>query len=204
MNNFAYYVDIVPIKKHIQDHLARTPNIVEVYRRIISMYVYTLHHAIKLKSLPAFAVSIYEKEVIDPHSPNAVRIQYKLRVFGKKEGAVVNLVHVLNKFNTFQKSSNISEVRLVSDDVSQWEIVQRVRIPPTTSGNEEALALAAAIRNDPNNNYINLLTSSSKAKNKRLIRYYYTRITVDRDNLTSKLDGYGFSRKNKKVCIPLF
>lgn len=204
MNHFAYYIDIVPVQKHIQDHLASTPKIDEVYRRIISMYVYTLHHAIKAKSLPSFAVSIYEREVIDPNSPDKVSIQYKLRVFGKKEGAVVNLVHVLKRFNIFQKSSNISEIRAVPENVDRWEIVQRVRIPSTTSGDDEALRLANEIRNDPNNNYINLLTSSSKASHKRLIRYYYTRITVDRDNYTSKLDGYGFSRKNKKVCIPLF
>lgn len=203
MNHFAYYIDIVPVQKHIQDHLAST-TIDEVYRRIISMYVYTLHHAIKAKSLPSFAVSIYEREVIDPNSPDKVSIQYKLRVFGKKEGAVVNLVHVLKRFNIFQKSSNISEIRAVPENVDRWEIVQRVRIPSTASGDDEALRLANEIRNDPNNNYINLLTSSSKASHKRLIRYYYTRITVDRDNYTSKLDGYGFSRKNKKVCIPLF
>lgn len=204
MNLFAYYIDIVPVQKHIQDHLTSTPNIVEVYRRIISMYVYTLHQAIKQKSLPSFAVSIYEREVIDPNSPEKVSIQYKVRVFGKKEGAVVNLVHVLKRFNIFQKSSNISEIRAVPDTVNQWEIVQRVRIPATTSGSEEAIKLANEIRNDPDSKYINLLTSSSKAAQKRLIRYYYKRITVDRDNYTSKLDGYGFSRKNKKVCIPLF
>lgn len=204
MNHFTYYIDIVPVQKHIQDHLLGTPQIVEVYRRIMSMYIYTLHHAIKLKSLPVFAVSIYEKEILDPNSPNMVSIQYKLRLFGKKKGALENLVHVINRFNVFQKSANISEVRVVPDSVTAWEIVQRLRIPSTASGSEEAINLANAIKTDPNNNYINLLTSSSKAKHKRFIRYYYTRIVVDRDNFSSKLDGYGFSRKNKKVCIPLF
>lgn len=204
MNCFCYYVDIVPVQKHIQSKLNESADIAEIYRRFISMYVYTLHHAIHLKSLPSFAVSIYEKEIHDPNLPRLVKVQYKLRIFGKKEGAMVNLIHVLKKFNIFLKSSNISEVKAVPENVAGYEVVQRVRIPPTTSGRSEAMAIANEIRNNPDNNYINLMTSSSKASKKRLVRYYYTRIPVDRDNLTHKLDGYGFSRKNKKVCIPYF
>lgn len=204
MNHFTYYIDIVPVQKQIHEHLVSTPHIVEVYRRIMSMYIYTLHQAIKLKSLPVFAVSIYEREIIDPYSLNVVSIQYKLRLFGKKKGAVENLIHVINRLKVFQKSANISDVREVPDGVKAWEIVQRVRIPSTVSGSDKAINLANSIKNDPTNNYINLLTSSAKAKHKRFIRYYYTRIVVDRDNYSSKLDGYGFSRKSKKVCIPLF
>lgn len=204
MNHFAYYIDVVPVQKHIQEHLGDSSQVVEVYRRIISMYVYSLHHAIKLKSLPSFAVSIYERDIVDLSSNEKVSVQYKLRIFGKKEGALVNLVHVLNRFNLFQKSANISPVKAVPIDVNRWEVVQRIRIPSIVNGNEDAINLANSIKSDPMNNYINLLTSSSKRSHKRLIRYYYTRVCVDRDNLTNKLDGYGFSRKNKKVCIPLF
>lgn len=203
-NHFNYYIDLHPIEKHVIEQTGKSKNIDAVYRETISMYVYMLHHIILSKSFPRLPIQIGHKEVYDPNSPRMVCIQNKLRVFSKNEGVLINLCHVLKKFTVFSKSSNISQIRKVPESVLGYEIIKRVRIPSVVSGDQRAIKAAECIKANDRNNYINLMTSSGKSGNKRFMRYYYTKIAVDRDNYTGKLDGYGFSRHKNKICIPIF
>ncbi len=201
MNLYSYFFDITPVIKDIDYKFKKKGAVIEVYRRYISLYLYRLHGIYKTTKINPPAVSIIENEI---DLGGVFRVQNKVRLFAKNRKHLSLLLTEMRRQKVFKQNCELTDIQEVPANICAYEITKRVRIPSVASGDEVAFAVAQEIKNNPNNNYLNFMVSSSFNSNKKFLRYYYTKIPVSRDNYRGKLDGYGFSRKKNTVCVPSF
>ena len=130
------------------------------------------------------------------------KIQSKIRIFTKKKSTLEHLRSVISTFRIFLDFFNISELKVVPEQVSSYSAFIRVRIPTKKKQGEMVDLKKLTLEQSPDCNFIYLMPSSSVRGNKRLIRYYYRTVPMEclKTAEFSKPDGYGFSRTNR-LCV---
>lgn len=202
MSLYKNYIELTVLTSKLSARVKSSPLKVEdLYRRTISTAINSLHQISQKKSVGGYALSIEESKCELPNMDHQ-KIQSKIRIFTKKKSTLEHLRSVISTFRIFLDFFNISELKVVPEQVSSYSAFIRVRIPTKKKQGEMVDLKKLTLEQSPDCNFIYLMPSSSVRGNKRLIRYYYRTVPMEclKTAEFSKPDGYGFSRTNR-LCV---
>lgn len=202
MSLYKNYIELTVLTSKLSERVKSSPLKVEdLYRRTISTAINSLHQISQKKSVGGYALSIEESKCELPNMDHQ-KIQSKIRIFTKKKSTLEHLRSVISTFRIFLDFFNISELKVVPEQVSSYSAFIRVRIPTKKKQGEMVDLKKLTLEQSPDCNFIYLMPSSSVRGNKRLIRYYYRTVPMEclKTAEFSKPDGYGFSRTNR-LCV---